>query len=394
MSAANSTWHPAWALLVGSMYPIISSGPPRGILFPNRKLLHALLGAFPWRLPMRLLHCAINRADFPPNLNFMSIQNYAKSRVPITDLSNYSLSLNDNIPTYSAPLPSVPRISPPTLPKLSLPKPVPQAPKQLAPNNPPKPYSKLDLLLQTAAMHSVQSEKPANQTATPNYVLDPKTTHASPKLEISNLVIQTTPQQSSAPELTSIKLASPSAASKRQRSGPSCDCCRARKIKCDSEIFVLAELPETRAAAAASGSEIASCKFLYEDENRYQYFEIDTSQYQHQRFNSKLSRFRYLKFKPCSACRSKKLVCCFSKGFTRNDIIKFNKSERLHQTPEKDEPKDEVALPIMVGPYGKHPKKTSCNTCRFKKIKCIKLENNPSSDCLGCSKKHLECAYV
>ncbi|KAG7811106.1 hypothetical protein KL921_002734 [Ogataea angusta] len=321
----------------------------------------------------------------------MSIQNYVKSRVPVTDLSNYSLSLNDNIPTYNAPLPSVPRISLPSLPKLSLPKPEPQALKVLAPNNPPKPYSKFDLLLQTAAMHSVHGENP---TATPNYVLAPKTTHNSPKLEISNLVIQTTPQPRSAPKLTSIKLASPSTASKRQRSGPSCDCCRARKIKCDSEIFVLAELPKTRSAAAPRGSEIASCKFLYEDEHRYQYFEIDTSQYQNQRFNTKLSQFRYLKFKPCSACSSKKLACCFSKGFTRNDIIKFNKSERMHQTPEKDEPKDEVSLPAVMGSYAKHPKKTSCNTCRFKKIKCIKLEDNPSSDCLSCSKKHLECAYV
>ncbi|KAH3668691.1 hypothetical protein OGAPHI_002445 [Ogataea philodendri] len=323
----------------------------------------------------------------------MSIHNYVKSRVPITDLSNYSLSLNDNIPTYNAALAMAPRLNLPSLPKLSLP--VPQ-PRQLEHHM--APGSKFDLLIQTAAMQSVQTQP---QTS-PNYVLAPKAAATSPKLEISNVVIETTPNESSPSpppvtpiNLTSIKLASPSTASKRQRSGPSCDCCRSRKIKCDSEIFVLADLPKITSQVPPQVSEIANCNFLYEDEHRYQYFQIDTDQYQNQRFNSKLSQFKYLKFRPCSACSSKKLTCCFSKGFTRNDIIKFNKSERMHHTPEREDVKEDPVFPIVMDTnFGKHPKKTSCNTCRYKKIKCIKLEGSSSSDCVSCAKKHLECAYA
>lgn len=36
-------------------------------------------------------------------------------------------------------------------------------------------------------------------------------------------------------------------------------------------------------------------------------------------------------------------------------------------------------------------KKTSCRICRFKKIKCIKI--NGSSSCLNCTRKLLECSY-
>jgi hypothetical protein len=130
-----------------------------------------------------------------------------------------------------------------------------------------------------------------------------------------------------------IKLASPSTHTKRQRSGPSCDCCRSRKIKCDSEIFILSALDsinlEDNLVPTSINSHIAYCEFISSNpDSGYQYYKIIKDE--EHALNNKLTSFNYLQFKPCSACITKNLKCCFSKGFTRNDIIKFNKTEKLN----------------------------------------------------------------
>lgn len=130
-----------------------------------------------------------------------------------------------------------------------------------------------------------------------------------------------------------IKLASPSTHTKRQRSGPSCDCCRSRKIKCDSEIFILSSLDSTNleknTVPEVINSHIAHCQFISTNlSSGYQYYKIIKDE--EHALNNKLTSFNYLQFKPCSACITKNLKCCFSKGFTRNDIIKFNKFEKLN----------------------------------------------------------------
>ncbi|GAV27753.1 hypothetical protein PMKS-001221 [Pichia membranifaciens] len=136
-----------------------------------------------------------------------------------------------------------------------------------------------------------------------------------------------------APNPLAIKLASPSTHTKRQRSGPSCDCCRSRKIKCDSEIFILSALDTINLAENVKpksiNSHIAHCDFIsINPKSGYQYYKIIKDE--EHALNNKLTSFNYLQFKPCSACMSKKLKCCFSKGFTRNDIIKFNKTEKMN----------------------------------------------------------------
>ncbi|GMG22310.1 unnamed protein product [Ambrosiozyma monospora] len=300
----------------------------------------------------------------------------------------------------------------------------------------------------------------------------------------------------------SIKLASPSNATKRQRSGPSCDCCRSRKIKCDSEITIISQLPNmylnltseesgSDASVDVSSSKIAHCKFISRDGD-YQYFKIvkdevasaSSSSALNSAAAAKLGSFDYLKFKPCSACNGKNLQCCFSKGFTRNDIIKFNKSEKLHralsppigsntnvnphnQSPQQTQLQSQTQphltypsvhspissptatatnilapspvkpsipvsslqqpasipstnpLPIQISATStststtstktsrshshshshrqgstsssRQSKKTSCKSCRYKKIKCMKVDG--SEVCLSCNKKNLTCEF-
>lgn len=198
-----------------------------------------------------------------------------------------------------------------------------------------------------------------------------------------------------------IKLASPSMSCKRQRSGPSCDCCRSRKIKCDSEIVILASLPEglPENDTAPVSSEIAHCEFLTSDPHTgYQYFKITRSSDSE---HDKLGSFQYLKFKPCSACVNKGFHCRFSKGFTRNDIIRFNKFEKLRHSDACHSKSSSPVSDTSEGHQGKtarrsfqhsrNSKKTSCQMCRFKKIKCIKIDG--SSTCLNCTRKLLNCSY-
>ena len=233
-----------------------------------------------------------------------------------------------------------------------------------------------------------------------------------------------------------IKLASPSIHTKRQRSGPSCDCCRSRKIKCDSEIFILSTLSNIPSSSNNSttttvdekhNSHIAHCKYISTDLlSNYQYYKIIKDE-EHS-LNNKLTSFNYLQFKPCSACLSKNLNCSFSKGFTRNDIVKFNKSEKfptilnnriddhslptpspsiqspidsdididendqkLNKLKQQEHVKDETIENEPLIKERKSSKKTSCKTCRFKKIKCVKINNNDF--CQYCQKKNIVCLF-
>lgn len=270
---------------------------------------------------------------------------------------------------------------------------------------------------------------------------------------------------------TAIKLASPSNNTKRQRSGPSCDCCRSRKIKCDSEIFIMSDLSNEEIVNSSKDQQpsevnsfIAHCEFVsFNESTGYQYYKIFKDGDHSLNNNNKLNSFSYLQFKPCSACTSKNLKCCFSKGFTRNDIIRFNKHERksLKSTSSattttttatvsdtapssingvsstsspnssspnsaststtslvnQDEPQvklegaefdNTLDLPTpsptpsnqtnlqdqMITPpqsERKSNKKTSCKTCRSKKIKCVKTEG--SNVCVHCIKKSQGCDF-
>ncbi|TID26161.1 hypothetical protein CANINC_002856 [Pichia inconspicua] len=317
----------------------------------------------------------------------------------------------------------------------------------------PRKLSKLDLLIQTATeLHAPSSTSVATPTSPQQPTsFDILCSHAHKELQSATATSSSTTTTASTPTPDSrpkknnkrrrddssnasttaanlaIKLASPSATTKRQRSGPSCDCCRARKIKCDSEIFILSTLdPDLHTTEDASTNEansyIAHCQFIVSsNKTGYQYYRIIKDQ-EHS-LNNKLTSFNYLQFKPCKACTVKNLKCCFSKGFTRNDIIKFNKSERevnppqiptptntptpidsvsqIKQSQVTSQPTQQPALPTpSPTPAESSPlnsddddrktKKTSCKTCRFKKIKCVKV----GKGCMYCSKKGVPCIYT
>lgn len=311
----------------------------------------------------------------------------------------------------------------------------------------PSRLSKLDLLIQTAtsvdldAMLARRSETQQRPTLNHLCVQAEKLERegwreAEPcgtKQEVEQPQAPPAKKRKGSTTPTSIKLASPSANTKRQRSGPSCDCCRSRKIKCDSEIFIMAQLAADDVAAGSEpNSYIAHCEFVgVSSASGYQYYKI-FKEGDHS-LNNKLASFSYLQFKPCTACTTKNLKCCFSKGFTRNDIIRFNKHERQANaegplpTPSissppstqgdvKEEESSENGLPTpsptplaaqldeteitvttaFVPPKSdmdrsKSNKKTSCKTCRSKKIKCVKMEG--SSVCVHCIKKSQGCVF-
>lgn len=254
---------------------------------------------------------------------------------------------------------------------------------------------------------------------------------------------------------------------KRQRSGPSCDCCRSRKIKCDSEIGIISEIPESAQKlekVANSKSLIANCEIVSINwETGYQYYRISKDS---STVGTEGEQFNFLQFKPCMACTNKNLQCNFSKGFTRNDIIKFNKSIKLGKQQDdhkyggyQQSPKDKeqqsakvdvkiensneslptpsptpattakyagsitTQLPPLQPQHHQHQqqqtppsqqqvlvqaasdepsrptvssdnvkkstKKTSCKSCRTKKIKCVRAEG--ANTCVHCFKKSQVC---
>lgn len=341
----------------------------------------------------------------------------------ITDLSFYSLKMNTNIPTTYATtrpfgLAPILGLVPATKPAKAA---LVHASKSHIAAKVPRYRSKLDLLVQTATLQPMPAVSPTSSISS----LSQSSSSASLGNDASGAMAPASSASSisssapNSPESLSdssssedgpvsrasakyryrnsvsgkkgpvaIKLASPSVSTKRQRSGPSCDCCRARKIKCDSEIVVLAQLPPEITTLASSNSHrdthqpiIAHCDFICEDPRTgYQYFKIlrgpDGVATKH-----KLGNLSYLKFKPCTACGNKRLHCQFSKGFTRNDIIKFNKSEKLQQVE-----------PLEASAARRISKKTSCRMCRFKKIKCVKVDG--STSCLNCTRKLLDCSLA
>lgn len=166
--------------------------------------------------------------------------------------------------------------------------------------------------------------------------------------------------QSSSPKYTHLQLPptplpSPTPKSKRrQRLGPSCDCCRKRKVKCDATIFVLdndfSELSESQSSSLIQGEQILIAGFIF-----------------------LISFGKLIKFKPCTSCKSKNLDCIFSKGFTKDDLIKKNNVKMKKIVKRK-----EIGL-----------RKSSCINCRKRKVKCVAGSNG----CSGCEKKGVVCEF-
>ncbi|AMD21810.1 HFL046Wp [Eremothecium sinecaudum] len=110
---------------------------------------------------------------------------------------------------------------------------------------------------------------------------------------------------------------------KRQRTGPSCDICRSKKIKCDATITILFQDPSvTRSYSNQLHSQVS-----VSDLSRETFTQIPKD-IRKALLTKELLLLKHIDkliaFKPCTSCSKRKnCVCSFSKGFTRADINVF-----------------------------------------------------------------------
>lgn len=177
---------------------------------------------------------------------------------------------------------------------------------------------------------------------------------------------------------------------RRQRLGPSCDLCRSRKVKCNAEVHILTSSKigenELQSVYGLSGEQ---CAQLEAGENvpiRDGLFYVMS--------NGKLIRFR-----ACKSCNVKRLNCCFSNGFTKEDIISNKKKPSFKKAGvRKLKPAEELpaALPaiskaLLEQREEENGRKSLCVSCRKRKVKCVFNEERQSCDV--CTKKGSECVF-
>lgn len=198
---------------------------------------------------------------------------------------------------------------------------------------------------------------------------------------------------------------------RRQRAGPSCDSCRQRKVKCNSEIHILSTIP----------GEFAT---------NYQKFNLSESELsqllagQPVNLENSVNKLiiqnqKLVKYNSCKSCANKQLPCCFSKGFTKEDIIYLAKKSTSSPTSlspilnsskiskprtltpaisnitaatATDTPN--VVIKKSIKKLNKEDstnRKSSCNLCRQRKVKCI--FNEQLGKCEGCNRKNKSCSF-
>lgn len=209
---------------------------------------------------------------------------------------------------------------------------------------------------------------------------------------------------------------------RRQRLGPSCDHCRARKVKCNADVVMLSRFFDVAELDADLQGEYT---LTAEEKNKLSAGEeVRTAD------DAVLvvSNSKLIRFLPCSSCRAKSLSCCFSKGFTKEDVIHNKKRETWRGivagdkklSPSKVNKK--VALPSSVNAkligtklkglvseatapthdssFSDAPsspgaagstRKSSCSACRKRKIKCVL--SSQTVKCMGCLKKDYLCSF-
>lgn len=123
---------------------------------------------------------------------------------------------------------------------------------------------------------------------------------------------------------------------RRQRSGPSCDHCRRKKIKCDAQVQVLLRNVAPHTLRAPALHHVYTQDELRVLDTQLKKLSIDPSLFSAKSPHETRYLVRHIdkliEFKPCYACvratldRSTAKMCCkFSKGFTRADITVLRK---------------------------------------------------------------------
>lgn len=183
---------------------------------------------------------------------------------------------------------------------------------------------------------------------------------------------------------------------RRQRLGPSCDTCRSRKVKCDAiletlenDVRIISEtILQSRYGISQSQTKessvipISGVGFVYV-----------------------LSNHKLMKMSDCKSCIAKHQNCTFSQGFFRHDITRgcgrkpgtsHRVQKRLHAKTVTDmTPLTASKALANTGPdtqlYGQSSRKTLCNWCRQRKVRCVMAETG--NTCLECTKRNHVCKF-
>lgn len=112
----------------------------------------------------------------------------------------------------------------------------------------------------------------------------------------------------------------PKERAKRQRVGPSCDLCRSKKIKCDAHVEIMETDVNGDDLKLNKKSEVLDKgiinNYLTEDELQDEFTLIYSNE-------------KIIKFKSCSYCIAKSRPCVYKRGYTKDDILKYNTQNNI-----------------------------------------------------------------
>ncbi|KAK6463800.1 hypothetical protein DFJ63DRAFT_335315 [Scheffersomyces coipomensis] len=141
---------------------------------------------------------------------------------------------------------------------------------------------------------------------------------------------------------------------RRQRLGPSCDSCRLRKVKCNAEIIILAksmeDINQNQLIYQYNLSSVELERLLNQSQVITKVDQVDNNEEIH----LLISNSKLIKYKFCNSCNSKGLNCCFSKGFTKEDIMVNNKKSNTNANISSSN--NVTTIPIITSPVIKKEK--------------------------------------
>jgi hypothetical protein len=318
----------------------------------------------------------------------------------MSDLLTYSIMRNDNKEKISLPsINQLPTIFPSNhivLPPLNFDKLTEQ---NLSYNNRYGDYNNqargLGLLNSAINLSTYTSNSPPSLTSSSSISSSPLN---SPKL--SNTVSSPSPSRSHSCDESTTTESEATSVPRRQRLGPSCDSCRQRKVKCNADVCIL-----TKDCTTVNPQEYNLTQQQFASLENGLTQEVDG-------FTFVISNNKLIKFKSCKSCNLKGLSCCFSKGFTKEDIM-LNNKKSCKSKVTKTTPTKIIKKPIQTPVQSSNEKftissltsalektykvdasmtrKSSCNNCRKRKVKCS--FNDLLNKCEGCYKKGMDCGF-
>lgn len=187
---------------------------------------------------------------------------------------------------------------------------------------------------------------------------------------------------------------------RRQRQGPSCDSCRVRKVKCDALVEVVEE------DAQNVSDDILRTKYGL-SRSQVQGSGSSTSLVEGRGVQYIYSSGKVIRLNLCKSCLAKHQVCCFSKGFFKEDLVKgirksgdkqrarSVKRGHLKLYGDSDSSAEEFHAASLAGlthfAISNASRKTSCKCCRQRKVRCVISDN--AHVCAGCIKRNHACEF-